>query len=295
VILFSNCRNKNHPRIIDEKRFLIFVTGQTEGSPRIKTALVKIYMKNKFNWLRSSLLLFGLVGLFASAAFAQQTIVNVPSADVLGKGEFYLEFDSTFKFDKNTNNDLNRFSSFVPRVVAGVGKNVEVGLNLTGNIQPGSDATTLMPTVKIKFYDKKGWALVGGDHVYIPVRNRSYNVGNYVYLQASKSFKSNTRVTFGAYHTSKNVFAPKAQRAGGQFGFEQTINSKFSVGADWITGKHAAGYLTPVFTIKPVSRTSVYLGYSIGNSGVTRGNHFFYAAVGFSLTKPAPAVAQQEQ
>jgi hypothetical protein len=255
--------------------------------------MVKI-MKNKSSWLKFKAAVILLVLVFSTATFAQQTIVNVPSADVLGKGKLYLEFDANFKFSKDPNNSVNRFSSFIPRAVAGVGKNIEVGLNLTGNIQPGSDATVIMPTVKVKFVEKKGWTLIGGDHVYIPVRNRSYNVGNYVYLQVSKSFKTNTRLTFGAYHTSKNVFAAKAQRAGGQFGFEQTINSKFSVGADWITGRHAGGYFTPVFTIKPAPRTSIYLGYSIANAGAKSGNHFFYAAVGFTLTRPAPTVAQEK-
>jgi hypothetical protein len=241
-------------------------------------------MKNELNWLKLTAIV-SIFGMLPATASPQQTIVNVPSADVLQRGESYFEYDATFKFNKNAGNVVNRFSSFVPRIVVGVGANIEVGVNLTGNINPGSDATTIMPTIKMKFYDKKGWAIVGGDHVYIPVRNKSYDIGNYVYLQASKSFKSNTRLTFGAYHTSKNVFAPKAQRAGGQFGFEQTVNSKFSVGADWITGKHAAGYFTPVVTIKPVSRTSIYLGYSIGNADASRGNHFFYAAVGINLTR----------
>jgi hypothetical protein len=243
-------------------------------------------MKNNSGWLKLKAAAMFLILVISTGAFAQQTIVNVPSSDVLGKKESYLEFDSTFKFEKDSNNSLNRFSSFVPRIVAGVGKNIEIGLNVTGNIQPGSDTTIFMPVIKAKFFEKKGWSIVGGDHLYVPVRNRSYNVGNYVYMQFSKSFKTNTRLTFGGYHTSKNVFAPKAQRAGGQFGFEQTVNSKFSVGADWITGKHSAGYLTPVFTIKPVSRTSVYLGYSFGNSGIKTGNHFFYAAVGFTLSRP---------
>ena len=250
-------------------------------------------MKKNFNWL--GLKIAGLICLFALTSLAQQTIVNVPSSDVLGKDEYYFEFDASFKTNKDPDNVLNKFSSFVPRFVAGVGKNIEVGVNLTGNIQPGSDATTLVTAAKMKIWEKKGWSLVAGDHVYIPLRNRSYNIGNYVYLQTSKTFKSNTRLTVGAYHTSKNVFAPKAQRAGGQFGFEQTINSKFSVGADWITGKHAAGYFTPVLTIKPASKTAVYLGYSIGNSGVSKGNHFFYAAVGFTFSRPAETVAQEEK
>jgi len=36
-----------------------------------------------------------------------------------------------------------------------------------------------------------------------------------------------------------------ANRAGGQFGFEQPLNKKLSLAADWFTGKHSAGYFTP--------------------------------------------------
>src|SRR5215203_1561802 len=106
-------------------------------------------MKNKSSWLKFKAAVIFSVLVFSTALFAQQTIVNVPSADVLGKGEFYLEFDANFKFNKDPNNSVNKFSSFIPRAVAGVGKNIEVGLNLTDNIQPGSDATLIMPTVKI--------------------------------------------------------------------------------------------------------------------------------------------------
>ncbi len=235
----------------------------------------------KIFYSQNILFLVSFVLLSTIAISAQQTIVNVPSTDVLDKGKFYFELDSTFKF--NNDSALGKFSSFVPRIVAGVGKNIEVGVNLLGNIQPGADATTISPVIKAKIYDKRGWALVAGDHVFIPVRNRGYDIGNYVYAEASKTFETKTRLTFGAFHASKNVFAPRAQRAGGQFGFEQTVNSKFSVGADWITGKHAAGYFTPVVTIKPSSKSAIYLGYSIGNANANHGNSFFYAAVGINL------------
>ena len=45
-----------------------------------------------------------------------------------------------------------------------------------------------------------------------------------------------TRLTAGGFIASKNVFAPNASRGGGQFGIEQTINDKFTIAADWITG-----------------------------------------------------------
>lgn len=221
--------------------------------------------------------------LLGVQAYAQQTIFNVPSSDILDEHKVYLELDATFK----TNNDtsVGKFSSFVPRVVYGTGGNVEIGLNLTGNIQPGADSTTLVPAIKWRPYhnEDKGVSIVVGDNVFIPVRNKSYNVGNYVYAQVSKSFKSGTRLTAGGYHFTKNVVAPNADRAGGQFGFEQTVNKYLNINADWYTGKHAAGYFTPGIAFKPHPKVTGYFGYSIGNANASQGNHFFYAAIGWNI------------
>jgi hypothetical protein len=215
----------------------------------------------------------------AAPARAQQTIHNVPTTDVLPRGKVYFELDSTWKPVEP------RFSSFVPRVVVGTGGNVEVGLNVTGNVQPGDDVTALQPTFKWKVYDgeKNGWAVVVGDNITIPVRNEPFDVGNYVYAEASKSFATSTRVTFGGYHFSESVVVPDAQRAGGQFGFEQTVTPWLNVNADWITGKHASGYFTPGVSFKPHPKVTGYAGYSIGNTGAGRGNHFVYTAVGLNL------------
>lgn len=222
--------------------------------------------------------------LFGSATFssAQQTIFNVPTTDVLGSGKVYAEFDASFKFNDQT--ALRRFSSFVPRVVVGVGGNVEIGLNVTGNIQPGVDSTTLVPTIKWKFFEnkKKDIALMAGTNFYVPVRNRSYNAGAYSYLSISKTINK-TRLTAGGYVATKNVFAAKAVRAGGQFGVEQTINSKFSVAADWITGRHSAGYFTPGVIYKPHPKVTAYFSYSIGNDQAVKGNHFFLFELGYNF------------
>src|SRR6185369_10227001 len=123
-------------------------------------------------------------------AHAQQTIFNVPSSDVLPKAKIYGELDVTWKPNDNASNIVPRFSSFVPRVVFGAGGGVEVGLNVTGNIQPGPDATALVGAFKWRIYNGKdnGWSLVVGDHVFIPVRNKAYDAGTYAYAQVSKSF-----------------------------------------------------------------------------------------------------------
>ena len=212
----------------------------------------------------------------------QQTIFNVPTTDVLEPGKVYGELDVSFK--PNCQEAVCRFSSFVPRVVIGMGNSVEVGLNVIGNIQPGSDMTTLVPAIKWRPYNNsdKGWVIVAGDHVFIPVRNKFYSIGNYVYVEVSKSFKTGTRLTAGSYDFTKNVVA-SANRAGGQFGFEQTVNNFLNINADWYTGRHAAGYFTPGIAVKPHPKVTIYAGYSIGNADAARGNHFFLMEFGYNF------------
>jgi len=208
---------------------------------------------------------------------AQQTIFNVPSTDVLDKGKVYAELDANLKATDA------KFSSFVPRVVVGAGRNIEFGLNVTGNIQPGADSTTLVPTIKWRPYQgENGWTIVLGNNLFVPVRNRAYNAANYFYAETSKTFKNGTRITFGGYDFTKNVVA-SANRAGGQFGFEQPLNRKITFAADWFTGKHANGYFTPGLIFKAGPRVTGYAGYSIGNQNVSLGNHFFLLELGYNF------------
>jgi hypothetical protein len=220
--------------------------------------------------------------LLAVSADAQQTIFNVPTSDVLDRGKVYAELDVSFK--TNNQDALRRFSSFVPRIVVGTGGNVEVGLNVTGNIQPGADSTTLVPTVKWKFYqnEKKGLALFIGTNFFIPVRNRANNFGTYSYVAVSKTINK-TRLTGGGYVASRNVFAPNAVRGGGQFGIEQTLNSKFTIAADWITGTHASGYFTPGVIYRPHPKVTTYWSYSIGNADASNGHHFLLFELGYNV------------
>ena len=220
--------------------------------------------------------------LAPAALHAQQTIFNVPTTDVLDRGKVYAELDVSFKpMDSAT---VSKFSSLVPRIVVGAGSHIEIGLNITGNIQPGPDSTTLVPTIKWKPYqgEDNSWAFVVGDNLFVPVRNRSYNAGNYVYAEMSKTFKSGTRVTFGGYDFTRNVVAT-ANRAGGQFGFEQPLNKKLTFAADWFTGQHAAGYFTPGLVFKVGTKITGYAGYSIGNQNPSEGNHFFLIEVGYNF------------
>jgi hypothetical protein len=213
----------------------------------------------------------------------QQTVFNVPTTDVLDKGKVYFELDVIAK--PNDSAAVNRFSSFVPRLVIGAGHRIETGVNILGNIQPGADSTLLSPTIKWKIYDGKddGWAIVLGDNVFIPVQNRAYDAGTYTYLMTQKTLNKSTRVGFGGYFFSKNVVAANANRAGGQFTFEHPLNKKVTVAADWFTGRHSAGYFTPGIIFKLGSKITGYASYTIGNQNVSRGNHFLLLELGYNF------------
>jgi hypothetical protein len=216
-------------------------------------------------------------------AHAQQTVFNVPTTDVLDKGKVYFELDISAK--PNDSDALNKFSSFVPRLVLGVGSNIEVGLNIIGNVQPGPDATTLVGAAKWRIYNggDNGWAMVVGDHVFIPVHNKSYDIGNHTYLMIQKSFKTKTRIGFGGGVFTRDVVAPNAVRGVGQFTFEQPITDKFGVASDWYTGKHANGYWTSGGYYKLTKKLTGYAAYSVGNANASHGNHYLYFEIGYNF------------
>jgi hypothetical protein len=218
-----------------------------------------------------------LVLLSAVSSVAQETVFNVPSGDVLDRGKVYTEFDFSYRPD-------NAFKTYTPRVVVGLGKRFEAGVNINGIASPGPSSTTVTPTIKWKVYDggDNGWAFLMGDNLFIPVQNTVYDAGTWTYAEFVKQFKTGTRLTFGAYYASANVFAA-AQRGGGQFAMEQSVGKKVTLAADWFTGKTGAGYLTPGAYIKLTPKLTWYVAYQGGNTGVSIGNHQFLTEIGWNI------------
>src|SRR4030095_2720712 len=83
-----------------------------------------------------------LAALLASHARAQQTIFNVPSADVLDPGKVSLATDELFR------PTAPKFSSTTIRGVVGVFPHVEAGVNFGGFVSPGSILPTATVAVK---------------------------------------------------------------------------------------------------------------------------------------------------
>src|SRR5262245_66159579 len=68
-----------------------------------------------------------LTVLQRQTAFAQSTIFNIPTTDAVAPKKTYFEFDFITHLESHDNGS---FQTYVPRVVFGLGKGVEVGLNV---------------------------------------------------------------------------------------------------------------------------------------------------------------------
>ena len=118
------------------------------------------------------------------AAYGQETVFDVPSADILDKGKVYGELDGTVRV-------VDPLATFTPRVVVGIGHGIEIGANFDGTSTPTPGELEISPTVKWRLWQRKtsGWSLFVGDDLFFPVSQRSYNAGNYVYTSFAKEWK----------------------------------------------------------------------------------------------------------
>ena len=217
-----------------------------------------------------------LVAMCAGRARAQETVFDVPSADILDRGKVYGELDGTVR-------PVDTLATFTPRVVIGIGHEIEVGANFDGLSAPGPGELSISLTIKWRpWHTESGWSFYCGDDVFLPVYNRTYNAGNYAYAMFAKQWKKGTRIGAGAYDFTRNVVAA-ANRAGGQFTFEQPVASRVTLAAEWYTGNHAAGYVNAGAIWKLTSKLTLYTAYQVGNAGVTTGNHQFLWELGYNF------------
>jgi hypothetical protein len=218
-----------------------------------------------------------IFALCSAHAFAQETVFNVPSGDVLDHGKVYGELDIVYQHS-------SELASFTPRIVTGIGGRVEIGLNFNGLATQAPLQTVLAPTIKWKAYDggNNGWAFLLGDDLFFPLQNRAYNAGNYSYAEFTKNWGGGTRATFGVYHFTRDVVS-SGQRVGGQFAIEQALNKRVTVAADWYTGNQALGFVTPGVIVKVTPKLTWYGSYQLGNHDALCGNHQFLTELGWNF------------
>jgi hypothetical protein len=214
---------------------------------------------------------------------AQSTLFNIPSTDVVAKKKAYLEFDFISHVKSH---DDGGFQIYAPRAVFGVGKNVEVGVNLSvPDTLASNQPVYISPNVKWQFYSNEGEgvAVAAGALIYTPVANRSgADTYGFVYSVVSKKVKSDygPRFTGGVYGLP-GLRSGLGTQGGAIVGYEQPLASKATFVLDWFSGKNAFGYVTPGFSFTLPKASLLNVGYSIGNQG--RGNNALFVYYGITF------------
>ena len=191
-------------------------------------------------------------------AAAQQTLFNVPSADVLPAGKLYLEEDDLWRPGRPED------TFFALRAVAGLGSAVEAGVNLGGLAAQGPSAPTAILAVKWQPVRSPRWALTTGINGQLFLRGSADGSPSaQAYAHAAWAPVDGTRFTGGVWYATAG-FADAKVTKGALAGIEQRLGSALVFQADWFSGSSGLGYLTPGFawTIGP---WVVYGGYSVKN------------------------------
>jgi len=238
-------------------------------------------LKPNFTYLGIALLI-ALVATCGNRTLAQSTIFNIPSTDVVAKKKVYFEFDFISHLESHDNGG---FQTYVPRVVVGVGKGVEVGLNIATTHSAAPTIVYAQPNIKWQVWanEEKGGAVTFGAIAFTPLRNRSDNdTFGLFYGNMSKKFKGDygPRFTIGGYGLG-GLDIDGVDKGGAMVGYEQPLAKKVSFVADWFSGKNGFGYVTPGFSFALPKNSLLNIGYSIGNFGRKNNGLFVYYGITF--------------
>jgi hypothetical protein len=218
-----------------------------------------------------------------TAAVGQSTLFNVPSTDVVSKQKVYLEFDFLSHFETHADGG---FQIYAPRAVFGVGKGVEVGVNVSVVDAFAPDQPVyISPNVKWQFYnnEKAGVAISAGGLLYTPIAHRAgADTYGFVYSVVSKKVKSDygPRLTGGGY-ALPGLANGAGTQGGAIVGYEQPLSKRVTFVTDWFSGRNAFGYVTPGFSFALPKSSLLNVGYSIGNRGPGNNALFVYYGITF--------------
>ena len=210
----------------------------------------------------------GLIAALPAALRAQQTLFNVPSADVLDRGKVYLEEDTLWRPRGP------HFAVFTVRGVYGFESHVEAGVNLGGFVTPGRSTPVAVAAVKWQPLKAGGFALTTGAHGLFFLRgSEDGDPSGHFYAHASYAFPTNTRITAVGWVATPG-YAAAGDTHGGLFAFEQKVNDHLNVGADWYSGKNGLGFFSPGF-VSGWGAWTIYAAYSFKN-GDSKGNALLF-------------------
>jgi hypothetical protein len=229
-------------------------------------------------------LFLALLGTFlAHATYAQEVIMNQPSADIVDKGHLFVRSDSFY-----TQSPAYFFQQ--ANFAYGVAKNLEVSLN-ANDLAHGATVWAVIPGVKYALVNNQNFTFFVGTQYWKPVSNfQGYHNGVVTYEAAAFKFQGGKiRLTGGSYQ-STNAYR-LGNSAGAIVGVEYTAKMfkngwMISPGVDWASGRGSNGYISPGLMF---SKGSFFIcpGYMIGNPHAIMGAHQSFVMIGKTFGRSA--------
>lgn len=197
----------------------------------------------------------------SSPCFAQQTVVSIPSSDLLPGGEMILKQSNRFSpFGDG-------FVSLTPSVIMGTGKGTEASFAVGTSIRDRTDVKIDMTAKKVFKIKKSTRFTVGGRLT--PSLTQGRNPDSMVYAHSSFLIKkTRTTITSGGYVAG---YGQMPSNTGVMFGIDQTIiPNKFRVVADWMSRDDSGCAISAGFKIRPEPTTSITAAVVLPNNNEER-------------------------
>ncbi len=209
--------------------------------------------------------IFLLASLAAGlSAHAQQTIFNVPSADITDPHTYYVEHESQFRSWQP-----GRYWAATDYFAAGIGHHTEIDVNLyntsdpaSGNISGALGFRSIIPLAAKSFKDQEFKWTLGGQAL---ASLQGKGAGEWLYSHFSGRLpKIKTRLTAGISGGSAQLFGRNTVHA--IAGIEHPLNNTVSLITDWYSGTHSMGYSTSGVNLNLPKKFGIYAGYSVPNN-----------------------------
>lgn len=234
--------------------------------------------------LPAKLLLAIIIVLSGSPVFCQQTIINMPSSDVLPGGEVILKQSNRFSpFG-------SKFVSLTPQLIMGTGKGTEMSLEAGTNIED-TTSVKLNITAKKVFKIKRAARLTIGGTL-SPSLTEGKNPDSMIYAHGSYLCKkTRTTLTAGGFVGGKEQMP---SLTGVMLGIDQTIvPNKLRIAADWISRDESWGAFSAGLKIRPEPTTSITTAVIVPNADEDR--VAFSVSISKYLGKVTPEPIRKEK
>ena len=196
-----------------------------------------------------------------SVVFAQQTIVTMPSSDVLPGGEVILKQSNRYSpFGE-------AYASLTPQVIMGTGWGTEASFGVGTTIDDRTSVKLNITAKKVFKIKKAARFTVGG--TLSPSLTEGKNPDSMIYAHGSYLFKkTKTTLTAGGFIGGKGEMPTLT---GVMIGVDQTIiPNKLRIVADWVSRDESWGALAAGFKIRPEPSTSITTAIVITNNSEDR-------------------------